>query len=190
MSKTKILHAINTMITILNCYLIYKNVDWENFLWEYIPQILIFTILYVVYLSVTYWDCSMKQYLIKNRIEDKTNIPLSFMMHLVINQLKSMFILTILVKKVFNPDFLFIYSIIFYIVTSICMVLIPSIIYDKMVMKEMIDFWNRSEELVIKGTINNWNQQGRKRNLRRRKVRSKSNPQMIKRRNRRELWLI
>lgn len=191
MTKTQNLVLVNTIITILNFYLIYKIVDWEDILWEYAPPMLIFTILYVVYLSVTYWDCSKKQYLTKNRIIEKSNIPLSFMIHLVANQLKSMFILTVFVKNKIDPDFLFAYLIVFYIVSSICMVLIPSIIYDKIVIKEMIDFWSRSEELVIKDTIHHWKQDDRKTNTRKRKVRSKSNPPIIKRRrNRRQYFMI
>ncbi len=187
----KIITCLNSIITILNCYLIYKNVDWDNFIWEYLAPMLIFSIFYVVYLSITYWDCSKRQYITNNRIIEKSNIPISFMIHIVVNQLISMFILTVFVKKQFNPDFLFAYFIVFYIVTSLFMVLIPSIIYDKIIVKEMNDFWNRSEDLIMQDTRNHWKKMSRNTNTRKRKLRSKSIPVTYKRRrNRRNDFLI
>ena len=154
--KLNRLEILNNFITFVIGIMLYINVDWGIIYPMYLFQFILFTIIYLVFNSMMYWELTRFTIITIQVWKEMSLVPFLFYIHLTLNQLISIVVTTLIIHKKFNPDYLLGYVMLMYIGTSIFMIILPGMYYDSIVRNEIME------------QLNNQNSRPRNRKRRRR----------------------
>ena len=137
--KLNTIEILNNFITFVIGIMLYINVDWGIIFPMYLFQFILFTIIYLVFNSLMYWELTRFTIITMQVWKEMSLVPFLFYIHLTLNQLMSIVVTTIMIHKKFNPDYLLGYVMLMYIGTSIFMIILPGMYYDSIV-------WNKAKK--------------------------------------------